>query len=134
MATKRMLPDTVTVFNYMGEFNDVAKWQKTVIEHCYCPVTIGANENMQGHVKGDSARLYIFDANSVAMSEHGQKRTFLPFDEWKYLDDKTPYWTISDKGTDYFYKDGCPVKFKIKRFAHKVAGTRRMWHFEVDGS
>lgn len=132
MASRRFLIDTVVLFNYVGEVNDRATYQETILKRCYCPATEGASINGQGNVANDTGRLYIFDAKTQAVSAEGQVRTFLPFDEWRKLDDKSGHWTLCDKGTDYFRKEGCAHKLRITSFAHKMTGTRRMWHYEVD--
>lgn len=133
MASRRMLIDTAVLMNYVGEVDDVATYQETTLLHCYCPVNEGADLNMQGKKANDSGRLYIFDEKTVALSEDGTARSFMAYDQWKSLDDKSQHWTISDKGTDYFKKVGSSLKLRITGFAHKKAGSRRMWHYEVDG-
>ena len=133
MASRRMLIDTVVLMNFIGEVDDVAAFQETTLLNCYCPLNEGADLNIQGKKANDSGRLYIFDEKTVALSDNGEPRSFLPYDQWKSLDDKSKYWTISDKGTDYFRKNGSSLKLRITGFAHKKAGSKRMWHYEVDG-
>lgn len=133
MANLRMLNDTVILYNYIGEINDVATFQETTLSHCYCTMNEGADLNMQGKKANDSARLYIFDANTVATAADGTMRTFLPYADWIKSENKDLYWTLSDKGEDYFKKAGTDNGFRIVGFSHKKAGTRRMWHFEVNG-
>lgn len=133
MASLRLLVDTVVLYNYVGEVNDEATYQETVFKRCYCPLNEGADLNMQGKKAKDSARLYLFDSKTIAVSTDGMERTYIPYSEWLKVSDKTPYWTLSDKGTDYFKKSVGSTKLRIVGFSHKQAGTRRMWHFEVDG-
>lgn len=133
MARFRMLNDTVVLYNYIGEVDDEAAYQETTLSYCYCPLNEGADLNLQGKKANDSARLYIFDANTVATAADGTKRTFLPHDEWITSDCKGSYWTLSDKGDDYFKKAGAKTRLRVVGFSHKKAGSRRMWHFEVDG-
>ena len=135
MANPRMLKDTVTLYNYVGEVNDEAYYQDTILTNCYCPLNEGADLNLQGKKANDSARLYIFDANTIASGADGEERTFLPYETWKALtaSEKSSYWTLSDKGTDYFRKSGSNIRLRIIGFCHKKAGRKRMWHYEVDG-
>lgn len=132
VASLKMLPDTVVLYNYIGEVNDEATYQETVLTRCYCPLNEGADLNLQGKKANNSARLYIFDAKTVARSSEGTARTFLPYHQWKDAADKSAYWTLSDKGTDYILKQGGNTKLRVIGFAHKKNGSRRMWHYEVD--
>lgn len=133
MASKRMLIDTVILMNYIGEVNDEASYQETVLKFCYCYTNEGADLNAQGRKSNDSGKLYIFDDRTVALAEDGSQRTYIPYSEWRKLDDKSKHWTISDCGTDYYRKAGSDCRLKITGFARKAVGTRRMWHFEVNG-
>lgn len=133
MARGRMINDTVVLYNYIGEVDDEATFQETVLEHCCCPLNEGADLNIQGKKANDSARLYIFDANTTAVSNSGTKRAYLPYAEWLKADDKDRYWTLSDKGTDYFKKVGSDTRLRIVGYSRKHTGSKRMWHFEVDG-
>ena len=133
MATLRMLPDTVVLANYIGEVKDVATYQITYLKHVYCPDYEGSGVTTPGKRKTDSGMLYIFDMNSVAYDEDGNQRTYQPYDVWKALDDKTPYWTLCNGGRDTFKKEGSRSELTVVGFSHMVAGTSRMWHFEVEG-
>lgn len=133
MASRRLLIHTVELYNYMGEIDDVATHQKTILRHCYCPTNEGIGTSNQGKTPKDSARLYVFDYGTIAESEDGVKRSYIPYSEWKELPDKSGYWTLNDAGHDFFRKVDSTIQHKVTSFAHKDAGTRRMWHFEVDG-
>ena len=132
MASLKLLNDTVTLFNYIGEVDDRADYQETTLNHCYCILNEGADLNMVGHNGNDSAKLYIFDDSTSAVDGDGEQRTYLPFHLWTEEEDKTPYWTLSDKGTDYLCKQGYDNQLRIIGFTHKKSGSRRMWHYEVD--
>ena len=134
VATLRMLPDTVVLANYIGEVRDVAAYQITIMNHVYCPEVEGSAVSTPGRRKNDSAQLYFFDKRSIATDENGNKRTYLPYELWKALEDKTPYWTLCDGGRDTFRKQGSGKELYVTGFAHYVVGTARMWHFEVFGS
>lgn len=133
MDTKRLLTDTVVLKNYIGEVDDVATYQEAKFVNCYCVVDEGADLNMQGHKANNRGQLYIFDEKTVALSVKGSIMTYKPYQEWLKLSDKRRFWTISDKGTDYFHKEGTSQTFRIIGFKHKQTGSKRMWHFEVDG-
>lgn len=133
VASRRILADTVTLYNYVGEVNDIATYQETILRHCYCPVSVGASKGLPTRRPSETARLYLFDFKTVAQADNGQRRSYLPYDEWKLLDDKSSYWTLSDRGDDFFVKEGNATRFNIVMVSHKDTGTRRMWHFEVDG-
>lgn len=125
-----MLPHTVHLFNYIGEVNDEAQYQESIIHFCFCMMNEGSGSAKS---PSDSAKLYIFDANSVIESLNGSPRTYVSPDKWKKMCcDRSNHFTISDDGMDYFQKDD-GEQFLIKSVSHKVAGTRRMWHFEVVG-
>lgn len=133
MATDRMPKCTVILRNYVGEIDDVATYQTTTLRNCYCIVEEGVALGNQGRHPADMGTLYIFDKDVIAIAEDGSSRSYVPFDVWKNLDDKSAFWTISDKGTDEFQKQGTSRILKITSFVHRVAGTKRMWHFEVKG-
>lgn len=137
MASRRMLPDTVKIHNYVGEVNRVATYQETTITRCYSPVTIGApSGGNNGKTPSNSGELYIFDFASKAADQDGNPRAYRPYEEWNALppEERAAYWTLNTGGKDYFTKEGLEeIHFKISHFTHLVAGTRRMWHFEVRG-
>lgn len=133
MASRRMLPDTVTIFNYIGEVDDVAKYQATQIKYCYCPMVDGVMADKKGKKTKDSITLYIFDSTSKCMDMDGAIRQFLPCHLWRLLstEDKAQYWTIGDNGKDYVIKNGHTEKLYFQSYSHHVNGSRKMWHFEV---
>ena len=133
MATSRMRPDTVILSNYVGEVSNVATYQVTVLKGCACVLGTGADARKNGNQSNDVATLYIFDRGTKAASADGTiARTYLPYDEWAALSDKTPYWTLSDKGKDKIQKVGFEPELKITKFFRRKKGSRRMWHFEVN--
>ena len=131
MASRRMLADTVELYNYLGEIDDEATYQKTILRHCYCPTNQGVGRGNQGKIPNDTATLYIFDAGTVAEAEDGSRRSYIPYSEWEDLPDRSRYWTLDDSGDDFFRKSGSEEKFRIAGVSRRKAGTRRMWHFEV---
>ena len=127
MASRRMLPDTVTLRNFIGEVNDVATYQDSIIKWCYCPMLFSSSVNTQGKVPASNADLYIFDSGSIVMSEDGCRRTYLPSTEWNACENKGSHWTLQED--DYIVFSGS--QRCIRSFAYKRQGSRRMWHFEV---
>lgn len=135
MASRRILVDTVDLYNYIGEVDDVATFQKTVIRNCYCEVKVGIGRTKDSsRTPQDRARLYIFDKGSTACSPEGVERSYLPYEQFMALDaeSKASYWTLCDEGDDYILKAGYQHKFKIIGFSYLKNGSQRMWHFEVD--
>lgn len=143
MATRRMLNHTVVLYNYIGEVDDVASFQATVISPCFCPTQNGAVKSSQGETSDDSATLYIFDHITKATSKDGTERTYVSYEVWKTLsvEDKAKHWTLSVTGKDYFQKENLNAdvrdeltdKFKILVVKRFDSGSRRMWHWEVFG-
>lgn len=132
MASRRILKDTVELYNYVGEVNDIATYQKTILRYCYCPSDKGIGNGLHAKKSAETSRLYIFDYKTVAEAPEGHKRSYLPYEQWKKAEDKSSYWTLSDYGDDFFIKEGNTARFSITKFSHKYAGSRRMRHFEVD--
>lgn len=129
MASRRVLPHTVHLFNYIGEVNDEAQFQESVIRFCYCSWNEGSGSSK---APSDSAKLYVFDANSIIEDAAGNRRTYISPEAWRMCADKSNHFTFSDNGNDYFQIDD-GEKFSIRKCSHKVAGSRRMWHHEVEG-
>lgn len=127
MASRRMLSDSVHLFNYIGEVNDVAQYQESIIHNCKCIVKKGAGS---GKTPSDSAKLYVFDYGSTVKSVYGQKITELSPEEWENCTSKSWHYTFSTDGKDYFEYGG--EKFTITSVSHRVAGSRRMWHYELE--
>lgn len=132
VASRRILTDTVTLYNYVGEVDDVATYQPTILRYCYCNGNKGVGNSRPAKRPAETARLYLFDFTTVAESPDGVRRSYLPYDEWKKSTVKGAYWTISTSGDDFFVKEGDSARYDITKFSHKDTGTRRMWHFEVD--
>lgn len=132
MASRKILKETIVLSNYLGEVNDFAAYQDTILTFCYCTDSESVSKGRPATKENESVRLYLFDFKTLASSSTGKKRTYLPYEQWKALDDKSSYWTLNDNGRDYFVKEGQRDKRTITGFSHKTTGSRRMWHFEVD--
>ena len=140
MASKRMCPQTVTLYNYVGEVGGRATYIKTYLHHVKCIVYRGADTSMQGRGESDTSKLYIFDDILYAANEAGKEVQYLPYDEWSQLEDKTGYWTLSAEGDDFYVDGECSgelptqtKKFRIAGFKRLDQGSPRLVHFEVDG-
>ena len=133
MASRRVLPDTVVLSNYVGEVNDAATYQETTITHVFCSANEGSAIGNSGRMANDSVSLYIFDRQSVATDSAGNKREYLPYSQWKALADKSGYWTLNDGGRDTFRKVGFEKEYIITGFGNYKVGSPRMWHIEVTG-
>ena len=144
MPSRRMLPDTVTLFNYIGEVNMVAEYLVTIFTNVFCDTSYGDKASIQGGVSNNAARLYIFDMQSCAYSMDGKKKKFVPFSEWEELADKSLYWTIREDNKDYFAVGKHCVSslkqslegaqpFPITKARRYNIGTPRMRHWEIDG-
>lgn len=138
MPTPRMLPDTVDLFNYIGEVNDVATYQKAIIHKCYCIIRDSSIPTGNGTAPSNRCTLYIFDRDSKVTDENGNELTYIPFQDWDSLSTKAGYWTLRDgPSRDYFVKTGKfpnPRENPVIGFSHLTAGTPHMRHFEVSGA
>lgn len=134
MPRKSMIPHTIRLFNFVGEINDVATYQEAVIRNCYCTLSDGVTSSDTGKTTSDTARLYIFKRDSTVTSPDGAVLEYRPFEEWSRLPNKVGFWTIDPNGRDYFVVEGRTSRLKIRRFSDKEIGSKRMWHWEVDGA
>lgn len=141
MASKRMLLDSVTIFNYLGEDDDGnALYQPTIIQNVYVRmaqgISLGRTESGVSLQPQDELIAYIFDKGSKA------ENSIIPFSEWDALADKSGYWTIHDDGKDLMViglptptEEGAPPDgvqvFKASRAIRRKAGRPRLWHWEV---
>lgn len=131
MASKRMCPQSVTLYNYVGEVNRRATYVVTYLHNVKCIVYRGVSSSIQGRGEADTSKLYIFDDILYAANEKNEEVQYLPHKEWAVLDDKTGYWTLSPDGEDFYISDG--EKFEVKGFKRLDQGSPRLVHFEVDG-
>ena len=140
MASKRMCPDTVTLYNYIGEVGGRATYIKTYLQNVKCIVYLGVGTSTQGRGESDTSMLYIFDDMLYAVNEDGEEVQYMPYEEWLKLEDKAGYWTLNFDGDDFYVKgeriDAIPKKtkkFRIVGFKRLDQGRPRMAHFEVNG-
>jgi len=158
MASKRMCPQSVVLYNYVGEVNRRASYAITILHNVRNIVYRGAASSGQGRGEADTSKLYIFDDILFATNEKGEEVQYKPYEEWVKLIDKGKYWTLSPDGDDFYYDidndtptisgsatAGAAIagegnvstyygkKFKVKGFKRLNVGSPRLAHFEVDG-
>lgn len=140
MASKRMCPQTVTLYNYVGEVGGRATYVKTYLHNVKCIVYRGTATSMQGRGESDTSKLYIFDDVLFATNDAGKEAQYLPYEEWLKLEDKSCCWTLNTEGDDFYVDGECfeelPKKtkrFRIAGFKRLDQGSPRLIHFEVDG-
>lgn len=142
MASKKMLPDTVTLYNYIGESDMIAQYSITVLTNVFCDTGYGASATQQGKAPQDTARLFIFDGKVRAESIGGAKKQFLPFDEWEKSNSKKDFWTLNESEKDFFVEgiseyptpqENHKTAYAISKAHYYKKGTSRMWHWEIDG-
>lgn len=132
MPRQSMLPHTVHLFNFVGEVNDTATYQEAVIRNCCCQGKDGVGTSGSGKKTNDNVTLYIFKRDSLVKSPEGKDLTYIHFDKWVKLADKTGFWTINPNDKDYFILEGHAEHLKVKSFQDLEMGSKRMWHFEVE--
>lgn len=158
MASKRMCSQTVMLYNYVGEVNRRATYVVTYLHNVKCIVYRGVSPSTQGRGETDTSKLYIFDDVLYAVNEYGEEVQYKPYEEWKLLEDKRGYWTLSHEGDDFYYdcEEHEPTvvgeavvgnyfvgqgvaaprygrKYKITGVKRLDYGSPRLVHFEVDG-
>lgn len=138
MATKRMCPHRITLFNFLGEDQEGnAQFSSVLLMNVHVNRKDGVNATNSA---ADAPHVHIFDD----LAESSPEKTFLPFDEWKALSgERDQYWTLNPEGGDYFavgdhrtadgrLPDGVAV-YKIINVARRDVGKSRMWHWRIEG-
>lgn len=140
MATKKVCPHTITLFNYMGEDESGrASYSQTLIKHVHYRDGLAVASL---HTPADSVRLHVFDDTAYT------SKPYMDYDDWKTLSmqEKQVRWTLpppaQDGGSDYFglgdLRTGdtsLPTQhplFRITKSARCQIGRRRMWHWRID--
>lgn len=135
MPSPRMLPDTVKLYNYVGENGDAAVYLTATIKNCRCIVQRKTSVSTKGSSPSDGVNLYIFQHGSTVTDTDGNSLTYVPYQDWDRLADKSKCWTLHSGNAckDYFTVNGEPAKIAITGFVRRFVGSPRMWHFEVSG-
>lgn len=143
MASKRMLPHTITLFNFVDEIDFKPVYEITILKNVMCNIRQGIAPSTRDRNPNDSADLYIFDKNVEATDINGNPKVFMPLEQWNNCEDKGSYWTISTEGRDMFAKgiyldkvDPTEISeaTEINSALHLDAGSTRMWHWEINGN
>jgi hypothetical protein len=131
-----MCPDTVTLYNYIGETSGQAVYARTVLKGVCVDDIRGVIIRSGGDARVCKAMLFIFDRRVRSDKEQ------LAYEAWKALPatQKAQYWTLSDNGRDRFCV-GESTSASPPENSYKINGVDRMqrsgprlWHWEVSGS
>lgn len=114
MASRRILPHTITIFTDIGEDSQYrSQYKKSVHEFVYCK---GIAESYSGEKPSNPVTVYIFDSASTNVEN----------------------FSVKGNGKEYIvYRDASneeelPSDAKcIRKVVRRRNGTRRMWHWEV---
>lgn len=114
MASRRILPDTITVFTDIGEDERYhTQYTKAMFKHCYCKAITGS---YQSERPSDPMTVYLFDHATTNMENFhltgNGKEYLVPYDASGEV--KPP-----------------AAALNIRKVTHRKNGTRRMWHWEV---
>ena len=114
MATKRMLPHTITVFTDIGEDERYhTTYSKQVYRNVYCE---GITNAYSGERPTNPVTIYLFDdatTNMANFNPKGNGKEYVVF-----YDDQTSTSPPS-------------AALNIRRVLRRQNGSRRMWHWEV---
>lgn len=123
VATKRMVPHSITLYNFLGEDEDGhARYNNTFLDCVHVNLNEGVNATNSAD---DNVHVHIFDDLVVAlplpeitldrslfnlspfnlqraMETPAGEKPFVPYDEWKTVSEKEQYWTLNPDGGDYF--------------------------------
>lgn len=132
-----MLPDSATLYNYLGEDDDGnAVYQRTCFSPCRVVLTVGAVMEKED----DNIRAYLFDQKTAATDGTNARRYCDPR-VFETLGDKSAHWTFRDDGRDVIAKGVCESEqppddgtaFALRTIKRNQIGSPRMWHWKVTG-
>lgn len=140
MATERMCPHAITLYNFVkvdDDGNDV--FSCTFLSSVH--VNLGAGTHGVDN-PDDEAKVHIFDdLVSAKAADTGARRTFMPYPDWLKSEDKSGYWTLSPQGKDYFVAGTKAVSgtrlptdaelLRIVSVKRLEMGSSRMWHWKI---
>lgn len=114
MATKRMLPHTVTIFTAIGEDEQYhARYEAQVYKHVYCK---GITESYSGERPSNPVTVYFFDSvttNVLSLQLKGDGKEYITIGDTSDCQ-KPPQHALC-----------------IRKVIRRRNGTSRMWHWEV---
>lgn len=142
--TKRMLPHTAVLYQFIGEVNKTATYNAVLLTHVKHERKHGVNLT-DNSARDEDIIYYNSGKNNTGISKakdvNGSPLFLIPHDEWRELEDKADCFSFSDEGTDYItigdtiYDDIENVygKFKIESAQLLEAGNPRNWHYKIIG-
>ncbi len=144
MALSKILNDTITLFNYIGEDADGnPNYQKTYFNNVYFKPIEGMTPTVKGDDSSSSANLFIFDCVSKARGIMNREKTFCDYSLWEIKSESDKYWTLSPDGKDYVVQGHIKESIDpaniagamvINSFIHYNMGLKRHHHWEINAS
>lgn len=134
MASKRVCPHAITLYNYLGETDGKARYARTLITNVHVSASGGI---AAGDVSRDGVRVYVFDDVSEC------EKLYLPCEKWAAGNDHERYWTVHTDGSDYIALGDMPdsddgtlptqhTLYKINSISRRQIGSRRVWHWRIE--
>lgn len=133
--------DTVTIYNYVGEVNDEATFQLTVLRGVHVNYVKGVTRTINGDTVTDKISLLVFH------KDFERQKPYMPYKAWLALEDKSPYWTLSPKDKIVLGESAYAIPygtikglesvyecFEITNIAPYTKGSKSLWHIEVGGA
>lgn len=133
MASKRMLPHSVVIRNYIGEDESgEAQYLAANLSFVYVETLRKVSRSGVGLNPDDQIRLFIFDAESIVLGEDGTTKAYVNPREWDEMNNgqRASAWTLHDGHDRIDYGDETYTISSIERYD---AGPMRMRHWEVYG-
>lgn len=143
--SKRLLPHTVTLYNFVS----TGVYSVVTLKNVYVEHKKNANISTLGSSNANITLMIIDCINTTAFNRYGAPLSYLSPKQWQESTDKDNYWTLQDSSKDIFVLgeidnvlDNCninTVKSKYQAYAIKSidtfynTGSDKMHHFEVSG-
>ncbi len=135
---KLIFNGTVTLFNYIGEENGIAKYAKAILKNVKFEKQVGKSAGGNGRNPDNSATLYFFDRVATVTDVDGKCKTYLRSDVFAKADNPYSFFTFRN-GNDYVVEGICLEEtpkfvnaYRITLAARYESGTRRMHHWRCD--
>ncbi len=95
MRSPRFLrPHSITIKNKLGEdAQGDAIYQDTTVKHVCVDVSYGIHQSQKG-VQSSGSCLIVFDMNDLVAYEGGQKRNYVPLQDFEQREDKSGVFTL----------------------------------------
>lgn len=147
-----MFPHTVTVYNFAeDEETSEGVFNVTVLKGVFLDVSAGAGADKSGMKSEGTARLFIPFSVKAEDAFTGAAKTYAKPKEYKRLEDKRGYWTLSPNGESsaadcWFIKgevtepdgygklrDRFDDVYRVAAVAARDFGAPELQHWEVSG-